>query len=220
MSQTTKTFFIILLTAALACFVTYEFMNPAPQVSIAPLEQQVKTEQSRLEAINKLYALDVKKLQLKNDSLMKVVKSDKVILTESDLKVSKLESKVSKLADTIRKEPDTVKSKIALSDSLSKDVAVLVVQERSRDSLCEEEVSTLSALVNTKDSALSDCRDSYVNLRQVADTALQQQQAMIVQIEGLNKELKRKTAQSRLLSAAILVLTGVSATLFLVQHKS
>ncbi len=215
MNGTKKTLIIILLTAALASFLTYEFISPTPQVSLVPLQQQLKNDQGRIDAINKGYTLDMKKLQKKNDSLMQVVSSNKASLRLSDQKVSQLERKVSRLADTLNKEPDTVKSKIALGDSLGKDAIVLISQEAQRDSLCEKQVSDLSLVVNEKDSALTDCQDSYMSMKQAADTALQQQQGMILQIKGLNKQLKRKTAQSRFLSAGFLILTGIAATLYL-----
>ncbi|MDE2026804.1 MAG: hypothetical protein KGJ07_10055 [Patescibacteria group bacterium] len=215
MNGTKKTLIIILLTAALASFLTYEFISPTPQVSLAPLQQQLKNDQGRIDAINKGYTLDMKKLQKKNDSLMQVVSFNKASLKLSDQKVSQLERKVSRLADTLNKEPDTLKSKIALGDSLGKDAIVLISQEAQRDSLCEKQVSDLSLAVNEKDSALADCQGSYISMKQAADTALQQQQGMILQIKGLNKQLKRKTAQSRLLSAGFLILTGIAATLYL-----
>ncbi len=218
MNGTKKIFIVILLTAALASFLTYQFISPAPQVSLAPLQQQLKNDQGRIDAINKVYTLDMKKLQKKNDSLLQVVQLNKASLTLSDHRVAQLENKVSRLADTIRKEPDTAKQKIAQADSLSNEAPILIAQEAQRDSLCEKQVSDLSLVVNEKDSALDDCRGSYISMKQAADTALQQQQGMLLQIKGLNKQLKRKTAQSRFLSAGFLILTGIAATLYL-SHR-
>ena len=218
MNGTKKIFVVILLMAALASFLTYQFISPAPQVSLAPLQQQLKNDQGRIDAINKVYTLDMKKLQKKNDSLLQVVQLNKASLTLSDHRVAQLENKVSRLADTIRKEPDTAKQKIAQADSLSNEAPILIAQEAQRDSLCEKQVSDLSLVVNEKDSALADCRESYISMKQAADTALQQQQGMLLQIKGLNKQLKRKTAQSRFLSAGFLILTGIAATLYL-SHR-
>ena len=215
MTQTKKTVFIIVLTAALASLLTYEFITPAPQVSLAPLQQQVKSDQQHIETINKTYTLDMKKLQQKNDSLLQVVSLNKASLMLSDQKVTQLQSKVQSLAATLAKEPDTAKGKVLLGDTLGKDAVVLITQENQRDSLCENEVSALTAVVNEKDSALSDCQASYFSMKQAADTAVQQQQDMMLQIKGLDKALKRKTLNSRLLSTGMLILAGVSATLIL-----
>lgn len=219
MTQTKKTFLIIVLTAALSSLITFQFINPAPQVSLAPLQQQLKNDQGRIVSINKAYTLDMNKLQKKNDSLEHVIELNKVSLTLSDKQVAQLENKVARLADTIKKEPDTTKGKVLLGDTLGKDAVVLIAHEAQRDSLCEGEVSALTSVISEKDSALSDCQGSYFSMKQEADTALQQQQNMMLQIKGLNKALKRKTVNSRLLSTGILILAGVSATLFLERSK-
>ncbi len=215
MTQTKKTILIIVLTAALSSLITFQFINPAPQVSIAPLQQQVKNDKQHIESINKSYTLDMNKLQQKNDSLERVVQINKVSLTLSGQKVAQLQNKVKSLAATLAQEPDTAKGKVLLGDTLGKDAVVLITQETQRDSLCEKQVSDLTTIVNEKDSALTDCQGSYFSMKQAADTALQQQQNMMLQIKGLNKALKRKTAGNRLLSTGLLILAGVSATLIL-----
>jgi len=218
MSDNKKLFFVVLLTAAISSCITFFAFSPTPQVNITPMQQVLKSEQKQVQVVNTNYMQDMKKLKQQNDSLLHVVKVHKAALMVSDQKVFQLEDKVSELANKVKKEPDTAKGKVSDLDTLGNEASVLVLQEANRDSLCEGEVSDLNALVKEKDSALSNCQSSFISMRQVADSSLQQQQNSILEIQGLNKQLKRRAVQSRLLSAGILLLTGVAATLYL-SHK-
>jgi DNA polymerase II small subunit/DNA polymerase delta subunit B len=219
MSQNKKIFLVILLTAVISSCLTYFIASPTPQVSIAPMQQALQVNEKKAQAISQTYTSEMTQLKKQNDSLLKVVQTHRAALMLSDQKVFQLEDKVSQLADKVKKEPDTAKGKVSDLDTLGTEASVLVSQEVKRDSLCEGEVADLNALVKEKDSALSDCQNSYISMRQVADSYMQQQQNAILQIKGLNKQLKRKAVQSRLLSAGLLILTGVAATLYL-SHSS
>ena len=215
MSQNKKIFLVILLTAVISSCLTYFIASPAPQVNIVPMQQALQVNEKKAQAISQNYTLEMAQLKKQNDSLLKVVQSHRAALMLSDQKVFQLEDKVSALASKAKKEPDTLKRKVSDLDSLGIEASVLVSQEAERDSLCEGEVSDLNALVGEKDSALADCQSTYISMKQVADSSLQQQQNALTEIKGLNKQLKRKAVQSRLLSAGLLILTGVAATLYL-----
>jgi DNA polymerase II small subunit/DNA polymerase delta subunit B len=215
MSQNKKFFLVILLTAVISSCLTYFIASPTPQANINPMQQALQVNEKKAQAISQNYTLEMSQLKKQNDSLLKVVQSRRAALMLSDQKVFQLEDKVRELANKVQAEPDTTKEKVSDLDSLGIEASVLVSQEAERDSLCEGEVSDLNALVKEKDSALEDCQNSYISMRQVADSSLQQQQNAILQIKGLNKQLKKKAVQSRLLSAGILIITGVAATLYL-----
>lgn len=218
MSQNKKFLLTILITAALSSFLTYFMVSPAPQVNIAPIEQALQNEQKKAQKIDAKYALDMKTLEHKNDSLTKALQYRRAALMLSDQKVLQLEDKVTSLAHKVQAEPDTAKRKVYDLDTLGTEASVLVVHEAQRDSLCEGEVEDLTLLNREKDSALSDCQSSYINMRQVADSSLQRQQNAILQIKGLNKQLKHKVFQNRILSAGLLILAGTATTLYLTRH--
>lgn len=183
------------------------------------MQQALQDNEQKAQEINTKYVQNINRLQKKNDSLLVVIKSHKVSLMLSNQKVLQLEDKVNRLAGRVVKESDTSKQKIAESDSLGTAASVLIAQEVNRDSLCEGEVGALTVLVQQKDTAIGNCEEGYAGMKQVADSALQQEQNALTQLKQLDKKLKRRTAQSRLLSGALLILTGVSATLFLSHYQ-
>jgi hypothetical protein len=219
MNDTKKTVLLMLITALLTCIVTVFFTSPPPQASIVPLQQQLAYNQQKLQAINSTYTIQMKSLQKKNDSLMLVINQGNTTLANTDLKIGQLQKRVTHLINTIQSQPDTTKQKISECDSLGANAAILIAQEGQRDTLCNDEIKNLTLVLAEKDSALTDCENGFSGIRQVADSSLNEQLNMVIQIKGLNKQLKRKVFFSRVLSVGCLILTSVSATLILMQQK-
>jgi ribosome-binding protein aMBF1 (putative translation factor) len=219
MNPTKKTFFIMLFTAVFASLFTYFVVVPAAKVDTSPMKQGVKTEQKQVQSIDQNYTENLNTLKKKNDSLLAVINTYKAAYMISNQKVLALENRVTDITTTVNKEPDTSKQKIKDCDTLGKIATILIVQEDKRDSLCENEVNELTTLVQNKDSAISVCTKSYLNMRQVADTSMKQQQFEIGQITKLNHKLKWKRAESKILSAGLLIISGVAATLYISPRK-
>jgi hypothetical protein len=218
MNPTKKTFLIMLITAIFSSLFTYFIVVPGSKAETAPMKQVVKTEQKQVQAIDQSYTLNMAALKNQNDSLLALVNTYKAAYMVSNQKVLALQSGVSTLAVRIRKEPDTAR-KIKECDTLGRIAAVLITQEDQRDSLCENQVSELNTLVQNRDSAISVCGKSYINMKQVADSSIRQQQFEIGQITTLTRKLKWKKAESKITSAGIFILSGISATLYFSQHK-
>ena len=209
----------MIITALLTCILTVFFTSPAPTAAIAPLQQALANNQQKLQAINSTYAIQMKSLQKKNDSLLLVINQGNASLAITDLKVGQLQMKVKRLVNTIKSQPDTARQKISECDSLGANATILMAQEGQRDTLCNDEIKNLTLVLAEKDSALTDCENSFSGIKQVADSSLNEQLNMVIQIKGLNKQLKRKVFFSRVLSVGCLILTSVSATLILMQQK-
>jgi len=213
-----KTFLIILATILITSLFTYYCFDTPPALDITMAQRQVKTIKQQEQSINKSYVTENQKLQKENDSLKTVIEVHKVALANADKKLVLLESKVSTVADKIQAEPDTVKIKISDCDSLSRETSALIQQEDAKDSLCQETISELTAQVVEKDTAVNDCQQNYQAIKLTLDNSLQQQQTLGDELKVLNKQVKRRAFQSKLLSLGVMILTGITATLLLERN--
>jgi chromosome segregation ATPase len=215
MTQMKKTLLIILATVLITSVCSYYFFDNPPVADIPTAQQQVKTVKQQEQNIDKSYTIAMQKLQKENDSLKKVIAYHKAALATADEKVTVLENKVSSVASKIQSEPDTIKIKISDCDSLSREATALIQEEASKDSLCQETISELTSQVVEKDTEVNECQQSFQSLKLTLDNSIQQQQLLQDELKALNKQVKRKTFQSKLLSAGVMVLTGITAALLL-----
>lgn len=210
---------LVLITAIVTALTMHFFFEPAPQADITQAKQAVKTIKQKEQTIDKSYALAFEKLQKENDSLKKVVDFHKTALLHADEKVSVLESRVNQLATKVNTEPDTVKIKVSDCDSLGKETIALIHQEDIKDSLCHETVDALTMQVVEKDTAINKCQGLYQSMKLALDSSLVQQQNLTNELNAMNKHIRRKTFQSRVLSVSALLLTGIAGTLYLEQKR-
>jgi len=215
MSDIKKSIALVMVTALITSAGTGYLLEQTPQANIKEVKQQTLTIKKSEQAIDKGYTIAYQKLQKENDSLKKVVQVHKEALHSADEKVSVLESKVSQLAEKVNAVPDTVKEKVSDCDSLSRETTALITEEDKKDSLCNETVSSLTAQVTEKDSVIGECNQSYSRIKLVLDSSVQQQQYLTDELNAMNKHIRHKAFQSKLLTIGVMILTGVSATLLL-----
>lgn len=217
MTSFKKTFALVAITALISIGGTRYILEETPQVDVRQSIQTTKNLKQKEQSIDKSYELTLKKQEKKNDSLEGLVKSYKTMLANADKKASEQEQKVTELATTVLTKPDSVKSKVSDCDSLSKEVSTLLEQEREKDTLCNETIGELTSQLGEKDSMINNCEEEFSNTRMLLDTALQQQQNLTNQLTALNKHMRHKVVQNKLLSVGLMVLTGVTATLVIEQ---
>ena len=215
MTQTKKTLLIILATILITSGCSYYFFDNPPVADITVAQQQVKSVKQQEQSIDRSYTIAFQKLQKENDSLKKVIAFHKAALVTADEKVQVLQNKVSEVANKVQAEPDTVKIKITDCDSLSREATALIQQETEKDSLCQETINELTSQVVEKDTEVSDCQQSFQSIKMTLDNSIQQQQTLEDELKALNKQVRKKTFQSKLLSAGVMVLTGITAALLL-----
>jgi len=215
MTQTKQTFFLIILTALITAFCMYAFIGSPMKTDIATLQNHIKSVQNEEQVIDKKYKSTLTKLLKKNDSLQNLVSIHKAELAEANQKTSDLESEVSKLVVKVQAEPDTIKKKATDCDSLAKTARVLIQQYDTAQSICKQTVNELTEQLSNRDSADSLCNTSYTKMKLALDTSLVQQQDMVALVKSLNRKLNRKKFQSKFLSAGMLLLSGVAATLYI-----
>lgn len=214
--QTTISLVILFCLVALC---TYNLVKPDPDVSTksAVTEVQIKKTEKQAEIIDTDYQQAMKKMFRENDSLMVAIKSTKESLFKSKQKVTVLQDKVLELAQKTKIELDTVE-KMVLCDSLQNKVVNLIEQFSERDSLCDNTITDLTVLLGDKDTTIAVCNQSYLSMKNLLDNSVDQQRNLSDELNNTSKKLRRKTVQNRLLSAGLLVISGITTTLIL-QRK-
>jgi hypothetical protein len=138
-------------------------------------------------------------------------------LAKTDTALSKAKQKQTllqaKLEENLACNEDDCDS--SCCDSVQEDVKEYIDATVERDSLCDEEISELKEIVQTKDSALNDCNESFLLLKQTTDSSIVMQTHLVEQLKLADKELRKKNLKSKILSSAVLVLSGATAILIL-----
>ncbi len=161
--------------------------------------------------------------QSKVDSLVQTNTQlqQKVGTAKSELQKAKSDNKVLlDLVDTLLAHEGTEKdtaAKLADCDSVSTVVQELIASSNEQDSLCENLNNTLQAQVSNRDSVIGTQNEQYNALKLSFDKSLAQQDLLTTQSQLYEKQLKGFKIKNKLLSAGVLVLTGI-ATYSLLHH--
>ena len=159
--------------------------------------------------------------QNKVDSLMQSnsTLNRKVSSSKTELQKVKQDNKVLlELVDTLLVHAATATdtaTKLAQCDSLSATVADFIVSTNTKDSLYEDITATLQAQVNNKDTVISTQREQYNCLKLSFDKSLAQQDLLSGQNLLLGKQIKTHKIKNKLLSAGVVILSGIAAYQFL-----
>jgi hypothetical protein len=136
-----------------------------------------------------------------------VAKTDS-LLSASKIKQSKEQSKVEAFIQDTSQCNETC-------DSTKENLRSYVDATQERDSLCDNEVVQLKEIIQTKDSALNDCNESFLMMQQAADSSVATAGKLAEQLKLADKSLRRNNIKSKFLSSAVLVLSGATAILLL-----
>lgn len=212
--QLIPTILITVLATALCMLILlgrYEHTN------IAALQQRISLVQSDEQRIESHYKTEEQKLQKSNDSLQQLVDVHLQELAQARETAGTLENELHTLSLKVQSAPDTIRQKIPGLDSLALKSLLFMQVADKRDSICDTTVDELNIALNNSEDADSLCNDSYRAMKMTLDTSLRQQQDMAVTVKKLDKKLERKTAENKLLAIGMLILSGMTAVLLLVN---
>lgn len=212
-----KTTFIILYGAimALAGYFFSEKTNSS-KTEVTQSMEKINQLQNKLNSIDKNYKMEIQHFEKKNDSLQNEVKKTETALMEEKKKVLLLRGNAITLANRVITATDTAQ-KLKDCDTLAIEVKNLITESNVKDSLCDEEINGLKAIVENRDSVLTVCEKSYLSIKTVADSSIQQQQLLTAQLQIADKHFKKAKFKNKILAAGVMILSGVTASLLL-QH--
>jgi hypothetical protein len=188
--------------------------NKPPTVSVSVPAVNLQKQASEIE---KQYVLEITRLTRENDSLKGELALRKKMLLISRSEVSTAKTEVVRMIVKEKTIRDTV-LKIVYCDSLQCKVDSLIAKEAVHDSLNDQQLVGFVRQAQTQDSALAVCQKSYSDLKSVAGGSFEQQKALTDQLNEANGKLQRRTTENRLMSAGLLILSGIAASTF-VFHR-
>ena len=154
-------------------------------------------------------------LHRKNDSLAGQLVHTQLLFEQSQVKVKLLQTALQQRM--ARDTSKNISQRISNCDSIKNDAALLITQNNTSDSLCEQNKCELESIIVNKNEELQITNDRYEKLKIDFTTALQQEDFLQKDNRHLFKTAQRKTFTNRLLSTGLLVF--VSATAFsILQH--
>jgi hypothetical protein len=159
------------------------------------------------------------------DSLKKQSLKLQSELTDTKTELSKAKQKNYSLQLTIYDLIDRqVESKQAINsgtddncDSLIVTVEELMQSSSEKDSLYEKATINLEEQLKNKDSTITLKDKQYNEIKTAFDKSIQSSNEVLAQIKQLNKQVKGQKFKSKVLSAALFILTGAAAN-YIIHH--
>jgi|GEM_PF-4709732 hypothetical protein len=205
---------IISILALIAGFCTYTLLSSSgekpPDGKIIP----VKTLEKQVSDIESNYLNQIRTLSRQNDSLKRVIASSRKELMIQKQQILSREAVVTRIIVQTKEVRDTV-LKIVYCDSLQTQVDSLISEVNCRDSLWEQQTEQLKKEVQNRDSTVALCQKSFLELKSATEDSFTQQKELQDRLGGVERKLKRRTIQSKVLAAGFMIVSGIAATTFL-----
>jgi FtsZ-binding cell division protein ZapB len=213
-------YYVIVFTLGLLLGLFYSFMYRALSVdSVKPSVYkksmvEIKKEVAQSEVV---YTKHIDSLKKKNKKLEQELVGTKKTLTEVKQQNHSLKVQVYALIDRVREPLPRTESSESSCDSLITTVEYLMQSNVEKDSLYEVAALNLEEQLRNKDSTVTLKHEQYKNLKTTFEKSLSSQQQLIDENKLLGRQVKKQKLKSKILSAAIFIISGAAANHFL-QH--
>ncbi|MGQ0829338.1 MAG: hypothetical protein ACT4ON_13200 [Bacteroidota bacterium] len=174
--------------------------------------------EAELKAIESKYQSEMFVLQNKCDSLENELDQTKVKLSDYKFKlgISKNEVLNSAKKDTIGK---TVTERLSDCDSLKKQVIDFVAIVDSTTCTYETAIYEYEDLLATQTKQIVICDSSFLQVKNLMEENLMRERKLTQDLQTAYKQQRRKKLQNKLLAGGILILSGISTTLYINANK-
>ena len=187
------------------CFIAVKSCNDKPhQVNIAEIKKDIKFKNNQIDSSHKKYQQQIKQYEFKTDSLSKQNKDLSFRLNN---------------ARKLLKQQQTKVVSIIPCDTLKQEVLVLNGLTNNVDSLCTESINSLNQSIAIRDTQLTFCNRNYQSLFDLQKENRIREQQLTDELKVAYKQNKRKRFESKMLSAGLMIMTGITTTLFIKSQK-
>ncbi|MES2565492.1 MAG: hypothetical protein V4565_01420 [Bacteroidota bacterium] len=187
------------------CFIAVKSCNDKPhEVNIAEIKKHIQFENKQVDSSHKQYQQEIKQYKLKTDSLSKQNKDLSFRLSNARALLKKQQTKV--IADIP-------------CDALKREIVVLNDLINSEDSLCFQSINNLNQSIAIRDSQLVICNRNYQSLFDLQKENRTREQLLTDELNVAYKHNKRKRFESKMLSCGLMIMTGITTTLFIKSQK-
>lgn len=193
------------LIGIVVCFIAVKSCNDKPhQVNIAEINKHMQFENNQIDSSHKKYQQQIKQYELKTDSLSKQNKELFFRLNN---------------ARKLLKQQQTKVVSINHCDTLKHEVLVLNGLTNNADSLCTESINNLNQSIALRDTQLIICNRNYQSLFDIQKENRIREQQLTDELKTAYKQNKRKRFESKMLSAGLMIMMGITTTLFIKSQK-
>lgn len=209
---------VILITALIISI--YLFLNACcfnPQ-KIKPDKTELFKAEKTLSNIDKNYKALFDSLKIHSDSL-----ENELIGLQYKLKIAKVKLNQSqiKVVTLAKKDTDSlsVAERLTDCDSLKAQTLVYVNLVDSTRSIYDSSISQLNNLVAIKDSQIVICAAAYTQLKNLMEENLIRERKLSDDLNTAYKVQRKKKLQNKILTGGILLLSGITTTLYINANK-
>jgi hypothetical protein len=187
------------------CFIAVKSCSDKPhQVNIAEIKKHIEFENNQIDDSHKKYQQELKQYEFKTDSLTK--------------KNEDLSFRLNNARILLKQQQTKVTSNIPC-DTLKQEVLVLNGLINKADSLCIENINSLNQSIAIRDTQLIFCNRNYQSLFDLQKENRIREQQLTDELKIAYKQNKRKRFESKMLSAGLMIMTGITTTLFIKSQK-
>ena len=193
------------LIGIVVCFIAVKSCNDKPhQVNIAEVKKHIQFENNQIDSSHKKYQQQIKQYEFKTDSLSKQNKD--------------LSFRLNNARKLLKQQQTKVVSNIPC-DTLKQEVLVLNGLTNNADSLCTESINSLNQSIAIRDTQLTFCNRNYQSLFDLQKENRIREQQLTDELKIAYRQNKRKRFESKMLSAGLMIMTGITTTLFIKSQK-
>jgi PAS domain-containing protein len=193
------------LIGIMVCLVTVKSCSDKPkQVNVKEIKKEIKASGNKAETIHQNYQKEKQEFTKVADSLK----------TENE----KLSVKLQITRALLKKQQTVVESNIPC-DTLRKEVIVLNQLSNEQDSLCGLTINSLNQAVAVRDTQIVMCNRNYQSMFDLQKENLQRQQQLADELNTAYKQNRKKRFQNKMLSCGLMIMTGITTTLFIKSQK-
>ncbi len=216
-----RTIIITLLFSLISSVSTYLLFHSMEgfKTEIRESKIAVKEMQSQVNSIENKYKSEIQYWVQKNSDLQNQIQQTETNMNVSKQKENSLQGKIQKMIASPTptlpvREGDSVKV-LPEGEDLGGAVKQYITETNVRDSLCDKEISELKNVIQNKDSAFAVCGRGFLAFHGVVDFSLAQQTALADKLSVADKKIRRSNFKSKLLTAGVMILSGVTTILLL-----
>lgn len=201
----------IALTLLFQFLMIDDYTPPVKKIEIKSIEKQVSTSE-----VN--YAKTVDSLRNQSVKLQVQLSDTKTELSKTKQRAYSLQVTVYELLDKrLENEANGNANNATLCDSLIVTVEDLMHSSSVKDSLYEKVNSNLEEQVKNKDSTIALKEAQYLDIKSAFKKSIENQNELLDQNRLLDKQVKKQKFKSKVLSAALFILTGAAAN-YIIHH--
>lgn len=205
------------LGLAIGLFISFTYYSNTVEKQLSKWETAApKQLQTKVKVTEKAFSQKSDAFQKQNVVLQAALKATKGELATAKKKMYSLRVTLYELLDERFEKTAIHSEEIDTScDTLAHHVSNLMQNSIEKDSLYESAITNLEQQVENRDSVIAINDKQYHEIKASFTESIKGQEELIKQNKWLDKKVRGQKLKSKLLSGALLIITGAATTIFL-----